>query len=168
VPPRPQVALTRATYATYLTYMMMRSGIGLALVTWVTAAATLSAAWRTPGPGCACAAPAATARTTCCCSLPKAESSCPMAAAGKSCCQHQSPAPSRPGGCGCSTAGSDAPAVPPRPAADGDHLGPHAILALDAPGSALPPAGHPAFGSLAHPAPAPPIDLTLSLSRLTC
>jgi hypothetical protein len=145
--------------------MILRSGIGLALVTWVTAAATLMAAWRTPGPACACAAPSAAPRA-CCCSAPDGQSGCPKAAAHKSCCQHQSPARTTTGQCGCAAAGPEAPAAPPRPAADLDELSPLALPpALD---PALPPAGHPAFGSLALPAPAPPIDLTLSLSRLTC
>ena len=91
-----------------------------------------------------------------------------MAAAHKSCCQQQLPAPTPPGRCGCSANAPDAPAVPPRPAADVDELAPLAFLPVEAPGSAVPPAGHPVFGSLAHPAPAPPIDLTISLSRLTC
>src|SRR5829696_1021827 len=146
--------------------MRMRSGLGLVLVTWVTAAATLTAAWRTPGPHCACAAPAAV-HPTCCCSAPKAESCCAKATAHKSCC-HPAPAPTQAGRCGCSAPAPGAPAVPPRPAGDLDELGPLAVASLDAPGSALPHAGHPAYGSLAHPAPPPPIDLTVSLSRLTC
>jgi hypothetical protein len=149
--------------------MMIRSGIGLALVTWVTAAATLLAAWRTPGPACACTAPAAVQRA-CCCSAPaqNAEACCPKATTAKSCCPHHAPAQTQTGRCGCSTAGHEAPAVPPRPAADLDELGPFTGLPVEVPDLALPPAGHPAFGSLALPAPAPPIDLTLSLSRLTC
>ncbi|HKB06455.1 MAG TPA: hypothetical protein VKD90_29945 [Gemmataceae bacterium] len=58
--------------------------------------------------------------------------------------------------------------MPPRPAGDLDELAPLALLTVDAPGSALPPAGHPAFGPLTYLAPTPLIDLTLSLSRLTC
>jgi hypothetical protein len=91
-----------------------------------------------------------------------------MAAAHKSCCQKHLPAQTQPGRCGCSASSPDAPAVPPRPAADLDELAPLAIVTADLPGFALPPAGHPVYGSLAHPAPAPPIDLTISLSRLTC
>jgi hypothetical protein len=155
-------ALTRGAVATYATYMTLRSGIGLALVAWVTAAATLMAAWRTPGPACACATPAA-AHRACCCSAPG-----PKAEAHKSCCPHQAPARAQTGQCGCPTAGSEPPAVPPRPAADLDELSPFAGLPAEVPDLPLPPAGHPAFGSLAPPEPAPPIDLTLSLARLTC
>jgi hypothetical protein len=152
--------------------MAGRSRNGFRLVSLVAAAATLLAAWLPPGQACACGpvtpinttvTAAAPAFCPCCGTRPAADQ------ARRPCCP--APANSAPAtGCACSARSRPAnpePAVPPRPTAGDDH--PVLFAAVFAPPAhGVAPAGPPAAELAIHAAGPPPIDLIISLSRLTC
>ena len=157
-------------------YMIAQSRISVILVTWLTGTATMAAAWPTPGMACGCAAKAPVQYLApagcCCCGTDRVGGQQPCCRSGSavqdSC--HTSEPRAEAGPCRCSAPMPEPspPVAPARPAAEFDDFGPPTLSPAIAFGSVLPPAGHRLFGPFTTQVPAPPIDLTLSLSRLTC
>ena len=157
--------------------MAGRPGIGSRLVILVAVAATLLAAWLPPGWACACSPtvaagvtePASEPATTCpCCRhLPADDHD------RRSCCATHEPAGDEAGprDCGCGAPArpdSSPPAAPPRPA-DSDEAGnPTAADVVADAGYGRPPVTTPAVEAARGRAGPPPVDLIISLLRITC
>ena len=157
--------------------MAGRPGIGSRLVILVAVAATLLATWLPAGRACACAATVATGVTEtanepanpcpCCRHRPADENS------HQSCCQSHVPADAEfgTGDCGCTSPAqpdSAPPTAPPRPA-DTEEAGSPVVADTTAvSASTRPPVTTPAVEAARGRIGPPPVDLIISLLRITC
>jgi hypothetical protein len=160
--------------------MAGRPGIGSRLVILVAVASTLLATWLPPGRACACAATPAAGTTSVAKTGNKPATPCPCCRnrpaddhSNRSCCQTHEPADAElsTGTCGCSSPAqpdSTPPAAPPRPI-DSDEAGnPIAADTTAAAAPTRPPVTTPAFEAARGRAGPPPVDLIISLLRITC
>jgi hypothetical protein len=170
--------LTRLPGTGYRMGMARRLHIGSRVVILVAVASTLLATWLPPARACACesattaavhggtgatAAPADSC--PCCCNQP--DDAIPP------CCRAHHPAATRDGSgsCGCASPAQpdDAPPAAPPRSVDPDEVGsPTAADIGTVPASPRPPAATPAVEAARGRAGPPPVDLIISLSRLTC
>lgn len=159
--------------------MVGRSPHRSRLVTLVTVAATLVAAWLPAARACACgpvarpateaAAPNLGPAAVCpCCKVRPAADEAP-----RPCCvaHANSATQGEPNGCECGSParpGNPDPTAPPRPADSNDSHVLTAALVAPVVGTVPVLAGHLASATVARLAGPPPTDLVISLSRITC
>lgn len=171
--------MTRLHVPGYRMGMAQRPRICSRVVILVAVAATLLATWLPPARACACVpataaavqggpgAVAAPAGSCLCCRHRPADE-----ADFRSCCRaHDTAEPGANGSCGCNTSArpdNPEPAVPPRPSDTDEGGSPTAADAAPAYGLLRPPPDGRAAEVVLRRHGLPPIDLVISLSRLTC
>ena len=170
--------MTPSPLSGYRMSMAGRSGLGSSLVILVAVAATLLATWLPPGQACACVSattasvadreqsPAEPVRPCPCCGHQPGDLDVPP------CCRDHEAAPEpgtgRPCDCEPAPPATHDPAAPPRSSDTDETGGPSATDTIATSAHSRPPVTTPAVEAARGRAGPPPVDLIISLLRITC